>query len=139
VISAIHRRFPNSFTPTVVSSLPSALAPPSRASFANLTPEQREKEDSGRILKQRPVLRVSSELALVGIIKDAPDRSGGEWVMKILKDLVGAVLLCASEMLNFLAFGRSVSLFFAPPHNVPQILLPAIPGFSASDNVQAGP
>lgn len=88
VISAIHRRFPNSFTPTVVSSLPSALAPPPRASLANLAPEQREKEDSARISKQRPVLRVSSELALVGIIKDAPDRSGGEWVMKILKDLL---------------------------------------------------
>ena len=52
--------------------------------------EQKEKEDAARISKQRPVLRVCSELALVGIIrdKDAPNRSGGEWVMKTLKDLV---------------------------------------------------
>jgi regulator of nonsense transcripts 2 len=27
-------------------------------------------------------------LALVGIIKDAPDRSGGEWIMRVLKELV---------------------------------------------------
>lgn len=72
----------------MISSLLGALAAPSRASLANLAPEQREKEDSTRVLKQRPILRVSAELALVGIIKDAPGRSGGEWIMKALKDLV---------------------------------------------------
>lgn len=38
--------------------------------------------------RQRPVLRVCAELALVGIIRDGPDRSGGEWVMKTVRDLV---------------------------------------------------
>jgi regulator of nonsense transcripts 2 len=56
-----------------------------------LTPEQREKEDSARVTRQRPIIRVSSELALVGIIKDAPDRSGAEWVMKALKELVNQI------------------------------------------------
>lgn len=54
-----------------------------------MSQEQREKEDSARVVRQRPVLRVCSELALVGIIKDAPDRSGAEWIMKAVKDLVG--------------------------------------------------
>lgn len=53
-----------------------------------MSPEQREKEDTARVARQRPVLRVCSELALVGIIQDGPTRSGGEWVMKALKELV---------------------------------------------------
>ena len=88
IISALHRRFPNSFTPGLVSTLQAALAAPSRAALSALSPEQREKEDSTRVTRQRPVLRVSAELALVGIIRDAPDRSGGEWIMKVIKDLV---------------------------------------------------
>ena len=72
--------------------LSAALAAPSRASLATLPPEQREKEDSARIGRQRPILRVCSELALVGIVRDAPDRSGGEWIMKVLKELVSFVL-----------------------------------------------
>lgn len=78
----------------MVSSLQAALAAPPRASLANLAPEQREKEDSIRVMKQRPVLRVCSELALVGVIKDAPGRSGGEWIMKAMKDLVWMLLYC---------------------------------------------
>jgi regulator of nonsense transcripts 2 len=50
--------------------------------------EQREKEDTSRVVRQRPVLRVCSELALVGVIQDGPTRSGGEWIMKALKELV---------------------------------------------------
>lgn len=72
----------------MVSTLQSALAAPPRATLSTLSPEQREKEDSSRITRQRPVLRVSAELALVGIIRDAPDRSGGEWIMKVIKELV---------------------------------------------------
>ena len=96
VISAFHRRFPKSFTPTVVSLLATTLAAPSRSALASLAPEQRDKEESMRIARQRPALRVCSELALVGIIRDAPERSGGEWVMKTLKELV--CRLCAVTM-----------------------------------------
>lgn len=38
--------------------------------------------------RQRPVLRVCAELALVGIIRDAPGKSGGEWIMKAIRELV---------------------------------------------------
>jgi len=75
-----------------VTSLSAALAAPSRTSLASLPPEQREKEDSARVARQRPILRVCSELVLVGIIKDAPDRSGGEWIMKVLKELVSLIV-----------------------------------------------
>lgn len=60
-------------------------------SAAQTSAEQKEKEDSARVTRQRPVLRVCAELALVGTIRDAPGRSGGEWVMKTLKDLVSRI------------------------------------------------
>lgn len=58
-----------------------------------MAPEQREKEEAARVQRQRPVLRVCAELALVGIIRDAPGRSGGEWMIKALRDLVSTVTL----------------------------------------------
>jgi regulator of nonsense transcripts 2 len=71
-----------------VASLSTAISPPPRAGLNALAAEQREKDDINRITRQRPLLRVCAELAMVGIIKDGPGRSGGEWVMKALKELV---------------------------------------------------
>jgi regulator of nonsense transcripts 2 len=53
-----------------------------------MAPEQREKEETARVARQRPIIRVCAELALVGVIRDGPLRSGGEWIMKVLRDLV---------------------------------------------------
>jgi hypothetical protein len=50
------------------------------------------KEVSARISRQRPVLRVSSELALVGIIGE-DKKSGGEWIIKVTKELVREIRL----------------------------------------------
>ncbi|KIY66874.1 ARM repeat-containing protein [Cylindrobasidium torrendii FP15055 ss-10] len=86
VISAIHRRFPHAYTPGLVSGLALALAGPGKPT--GIPVEQREKDDAARLTRQRPVFRVCSELALVGIIADAPGKSGGEWMMGILKGLI---------------------------------------------------
>ncbi|KAG6845896.1 hypothetical protein H0H87_000702 [Tephrocybe sp. NHM501043] len=72
----------------LLAALSSAISPPNRAALNALVPEHREKEDISRVTRQRPVLRVCSELALVGIIKDGPGRSGGEWIMKALRELL---------------------------------------------------
>lgn len=110
----MHQRFPRAFTPALVSLLNIALTPPQRiagsgpstqasasistgnitvaaaptAVSSQISAELKEKEDSARVARQRPVLRVCAESALVGIIRDGPGRSGGEWMMKALKDLV---------------------------------------------------
>ena len=95
IISALHRRFPSTFTPALITALSASLAAPSKAALSALSPEQREKEDTSRVTRQRPVLRVCAELALVGIIRDAPGRSGGEWVMKVIRELVRLQHLCS--------------------------------------------
>ncbi|KAG6903019.1 hypothetical protein C0995_007452 [Termitomyces sp. Mi166 len=88
IISSLHRRFVTTFTPALLSALSLAISAPNRAALNALTPEQREKEENSRVIRQRPVVRVCSELALVGVIRDGPSRSGGEWMMKALRELL---------------------------------------------------
>lgn len=71
-----------------MATLAKELAAPSRAALNALSAEQRDKEESARIVRQRPLLRISSELALVGVLVDGPGRSGGEWIMKVVRELV---------------------------------------------------
>lgn len=101
IISVLHRRFSKTFTPALVSNLAAAISVPPRISLANLTPEQREKEDSSRVARQRPIVRVCSELALVGVIRDAPDKCGGEWIMKAIKELVIEMISSLSQIYGF--------------------------------------
>jgi len=69
-----------------------ALAAPPRGNAPIANAEIQEKEVASRIARQRPILRVSAELALVGII-GSDTKSGGEWVMKLMKDLVRCLRL----------------------------------------------
>ncbi|KAG8863367.1 hypothetical protein FRB96_008859 [Tulasnella sp. 330] len=78
----------HTFTESLLRDIASGLTPPSKAALAALPAEQREKEESARVIRQRPLLRIYAELALVGILTDGPSRSGGETVMKTVKDLL---------------------------------------------------
>ena len=42
----------------------------------------------------RDNISVCAELALVWIIKDAPGKSGGEWIMKVIRELVCLLCTC---------------------------------------------
>ncbi|KAG0706099.1 ARM repeat-containing protein [Suillus ampliporus] len=138
VISALHRRFPAAFTPPLVSSLSTALAAPSRAALSALPPEQREKEDSIRVSRQRPLLRVCSELALVGIITDGQKRSGGEWIMKVLRELLSndPTLSSLPLLSTFLKSYSRPYLGLTPPQSK-QISAEAEPGTLSSATTNA--
>ncbi|CAO3598476.1 unnamed protein product [Absidia cylindrospora] len=73
VISALHQRFPTTFTLLLTSSLAKALQPFSKTYLASLTQEQREKEEASRISKQRIYLRISVELWLMGVLRNVED------------------------------------------------------------------
>ncbi|TFK20775.1 transcription factor [Coprinopsis marcescibilis] len=131
IISSLHRRFPKLFTPAVIAALSSALSPPSKSQLASLTPEQREKDDTARVNKQRPILRVCAELGLVGIIRDAPNRSGGDWIIKVLKDLLSndPSLSSLPLLATFLkSYGRPYLGLTPPAANVKQIPSDSEPG-----------
>lgn len=87
IISSLHRRFPKTYTTPLVNLLAASLAPPPRVTASTLSSEIKEKDDSNRIARQRPILRVCAELALVHVIVDSPGTSGGEWILKVVKEL----------------------------------------------------
>ena len=133
----LHRRFPKTFTPGLISALSAALAPPNRAALAALAPEQREKEDAARVTRQRPVLRVCAELALVGIIRDAPGRSGGEWMIKVIKDLVSSTTLeSVCKLSPVLVVQRSHSLVSAAIVHLSEVFRTTLPRDNATCELQ---
>lgn len=89
IVSAIHQRFPEVVSLPLISSLQASLQAPSKAVLAAWSPEQREKEESNRITRQRGLLRVYAELELAGIAR--PERQGalGDATFAIFRDLVG--------------------------------------------------
>ncbi|KAI8373653.1 armadillo-type protein [Choanephora cucurbitarum] len=73
VISALHQRFPNTFTPLLTYQLAKTLQMPTKQYLASLSPEQREKEETARIIRQRTYLRIVCELWLVGVLRYVED------------------------------------------------------------------
>ncbi|ELU42746.1 transcription factor [Rhizoctonia solani AG-1 IA] len=123
IVSAFHRRFPEAYTPPLVAILSKELAAPSRTALNSLSSEQREKDEAARIVRQRPLLRVACELAMVGIINDSPGRSGGEWIMKVIRELLVNDPSLGSLPL-FTTFLKSYSrpfLGLAPPPSAKQV------------------
>ena len=99
VVSALHQRFPELFSVPLVSSLQSSLQAPSKAQLTALAAEQKDKEESARVLRQRGLLRIFAELELAGIVRSAGDASSkkggpatGEATFGIFKDLVSRAL-----------------------------------------------
>ncbi|KAJ1304793.1 hypothetical protein OPQ81_005929 [Rhizoctonia solani] len=122
--------FPTPTRPPLVAILSKELAAPSRTALNALSPEQREKDESARIVRQRPLLRIACELAMVGVISDSPGRGGGEWIMKVVREL----------LVNDPALG-SLPLFttFLKGYSRPFLgLAPPTPAKQVSAEVEAG-
>ncbi|KAF9322104.1 hypothetical protein BG003_006949 [Podila horticola] len=78
VISALHQRFPDTFTLLFTYHLAKALAPAPKLTHQQLaqagsTPEQREKEEVSRVSRQRVLSRVATDLWLAGVLRNIED------------------------------------------------------------------
>lgn len=73
VVSALHQRFPDTFTLLLTYNLSKSLQVPTKAQLAALSAEQKEKEESSRIIRQRTYLRISVELWLAGVLRNVDD------------------------------------------------------------------
>ncbi|RCI14055.1 hypothetical protein L249_8093 [Ophiocordyceps polyrhachis-furcata BCC 54312] len=74
IVSALHQRFgPADFTQYLAWLLGKGMATPDKGFLKNLTPEAREKEEKERIIRQRALLRVITELWLVGALRTLDD------------------------------------------------------------------
>ncbi|PKS08864.1 hypothetical protein jhhlp_003475 [Lomentospora prolificans] len=74
IVSAFHQRFgPDEFTKQIGWLLGKGLATPDRNALKSLAQDLREKEEKDRISRQRVLLRVVTELWLVGVLKTLDD------------------------------------------------------------------
>jgi regulator of nonsense transcripts 2 len=86
----LHTRLTPDFLPMLLPSFLAILAPVGAGSNTGGkdADKEREKEDKERLARQRLVLRIVAELALVGAWTEGVSKSAGE-VGKVLKGLVG--------------------------------------------------
>lgn len=76
IVSALHQRFgPSEFTEYLAWLLGKGMATPDKSLLKTLAPEVREKEEKERITRQRALLRVVTELWLVGVVRTLDDVS----------------------------------------------------------------
>lgn len=74
IVSALHQRFgPTEFTSFLGWHLGKAMATPDKSVLKTLTPEAREKEEKDRLTRQRVLLRVVTELWIVGVLRTLDD------------------------------------------------------------------
>lgn len=76
IVSALHQRFgPAEFTEFLGWLVGKGLATPEKALLKGLPAEQKEKEEKERLVRQRVLLRVVTELWLVGVLRTLDDVS----------------------------------------------------------------
>lgn len=76
IVSALHQRFgPAEFTEYLGWLVGKGLATPEKSLLKNLAADTREKEEKERIIRQRVLLRVVTELWLVGVLRTLSDVS----------------------------------------------------------------
>ncbi len=76
IVSALHQRFgPAEFTEYLGWLLGKGLATPDKAFLKTLTSEARDKEEKDRLVRQRVLLRVVTELWLAGVLRTLEDIS----------------------------------------------------------------
>ena len=74
IVSALHQRFgPEDFTGYIGWLVGRGLSTPDKAQLKSLPQEVREREERDRVSRQRTLLRVATELWLVGVLKSLED------------------------------------------------------------------
>ncbi|KAI0817530.1 MIF4G domain-containing protein [Xylaria sp. FL0064] len=74
IVSALHQRFgPAEFTEYLGWLLGKGMATPDKSLLKTLAPEVREKEEKDRLVRQRALLRVVTELWIVGVLRTLDD------------------------------------------------------------------
>lgn len=74
IVSALHQRFgPTEFTAYIGWYIGRGLATPDKSHLKTLSPEVREREEKERLARQRVLLRVATELWLVGVLRSLDD------------------------------------------------------------------
>lgn len=88
VVSALHQRFgPAEFTGFLGWHVGRGLATPDKAHLKSLPQDVREREEKERLARQRILLRVATELWLVGVLRSLDDVTRPEEATKIKENV----------------------------------------------------
>ena len=94
VVSALHQRFgPDEFTVYVGWLIGRGLSTPDKGQLKALAQDVREREEKERLSRQRPLLRIATELWLVGCLKSLDDVAKPEEAGKTKDGKTGDVLV----------------------------------------------
>ncbi|KAJ3414690.1 hypothetical protein HDV05_006225 [Chytridiales sp. JEL 0842] len=85
ICSLLHQRFAD-FGPLLIDGLIKQVGPP--PSWPGLTPEQKEREETARIARQKGVLRLLGELYVVGLVPRSNLK--GDVIVTLLRDMFGS-------------------------------------------------
>jgi regulator of nonsense transcripts 2 len=91
VIVQLHTRLTPDFLPHLLPPFLAVLAQPPVQSTGK-EEKDREKEEKERLSRQRPVLRIVADLAMIGGWQAGPAKGGAE-VQKVIKGLVRSLLI----------------------------------------------
>ena len=79
IVSALHQRFgPTEFTEYLAWFLGKGMSTPDKGALKSLSQDLKEKEEKDRITRQRALLRVVTELWLVGVLRTLDDATKPE-------------------------------------------------------------
>ncbi|KAL8761813.1 MAG: hypothetical protein Q9184_002097 [Pyrenodesmia sp. 2 TL-2023] len=108
VISALHQRFgPGEFTSYLGWLLGRGLSTPDKAQLKALSPDAREKEEKERMVRQRALLKVVTELWLVEVLRSLEDIARPEDAAAKGKENVGASASKLGEAVGKSRMGQS--------------------------------
>ncbi|KAI9688080.1 MAG: hypothetical protein M1822_001586 [Bathelium mastoideum] len=84
IVSALHQRFgPDEFTAYIGWLIGRGLSTPDKGQLRSLAQDVREREEKERLARQRPLLRVATELWLVGCLRSLDDIARPEEAGKV--------------------------------------------------------
>jgi regulator of nonsense transcripts 2 len=93
IVSALHQRFgPAEFTEFLGWLVGKGMATPEKASLKTLAVDAREKEEKERLTRQRSLLRVVTELWLVGVLRTLDDVNRTDDVSRGKESLSGKTI-----------------------------------------------
>ena len=108
VVSALHQRFgAGEFTCYLGWLLGRGLSTPDKSQLRNLAQDAKEKEEKDRLARQRVLLKVVTELWLVGVLRSLEDVARPEDATAKGKENVGPNNTKLGEMVNKLKPGKS--------------------------------
>ena len=91
ILSAFLGRFGgDSFSAPLTQILATSLSPPNRTALQTAPQDQRERDETARVARQKTLLRITAELALVQLVGHTKEQDSTSWLFQLVKELLSS-------------------------------------------------